>query len=93
MVDIRRAVLQLHPKQRLQLNKDAVLTLTPDEPNGGVKFDFDRTLNPSVEARPYAAGALPHAHGQSLLCCQALVALYHILSTDKLKNILQTRFL
>ncbi|MCB0091001.1 MAG: hypothetical protein KDE54_24080 [Caldilineaceae bacterium] len=43
--DIRRAVLELPPRQRLQLIKDAILTLTTDEPAGIAKFDFDKTLS------------------------------------------------
>ncbi len=41
---IRQAVLRLPQQQRLQLIKDAILTLPSDDPSLLLNFDFDKTL-------------------------------------------------
>jgi hypothetical protein len=47
---IRRAGLQLPPKQRLQLIKEAILTLTADELSLTTEFDFEATVNELQQA-------------------------------------------
>lgn len=42
---IRQAVLQLPQQQRLQLIKDAILTLPGDESSPSYNFDFEATLS------------------------------------------------
>ncbi len=53
---IRQAVLQLPQKQRLQLIKDAILTLSADELPQLPNFNFDAILNELQHAFTAAGG-------------------------------------
>lgn len=55
---IRQAVLRLPHQQRLQLIKDAILTLPGDEPASTPPFDFEATLQ-ELQRAFAGAGSLP----------------------------------